>query len=122
MDGQGVFFRRPDLGLGQLGTGQAPTRSAPTPQHISKKTPFFWEGRSRDLATEGASCWPETDKGGEISMERPKKSSDGAAGAEFWPISLKNRSKTWIWESQNLAVTRFWSTGVAGQPIRVLVS
>ena len=53
-------------------------------------------GRSRDLAIYCALWWPETEQGGEISIDRPVWSSNGAVGAELRPISWNLGRKTMI--------------------------
>ena len=75
-------------------SAEARPRGDPSRTKKYRKTPFSWEARSRDPATEGASWWPETDRGGEISMDRPKKSSNGGSGAELWPIRSRIGPKT----------------------------
>ena len=55
-------------------------------------------------------------------MDGPGRSSNGASGAELWPIWLKIWPKTWVLDSKNLAVRRFGATGVAGQLIHSLGS
>ena len=79
MDGQGVFFRRPDRGADQFWTGQASSGSVPN-QKKYRTTPFLREAQFRDLATEGPSWWPETEAAGEISIDKPARSSNGASG------------------------------------------
>ena len=55
-------------------------------------------------------------------MDRPKKSSNGGSGAELWPTCSKIGPNAGIWESKHVAVRRFRSPGVAGQPIHSLGS
>ena len=92
MDKQGVFFPSPGSGFGPVLQRPGPDEDPPRTNKY-RKTPFFWEGRSRDLATEGASRWPETDAGGEISTDGPGGSSNGGSRAELRPISSENQAQ-----------------------------
>ena len=60
---------------------------------------FSWFGHFRDQFW---AIWsPETEQGGEISMDRPVLSCQGAPGAELWPTGWKiGRKRTSLeWEN-----------------------
>ena len=76
---------------------------------------IFWKHPVGQFLGQFWAIWPsETERAAQISMDSPVLKSFGAAGAELRPIRAKMGRKWASLASKNRAVSRFWSSGVAG--------